>query len=195
MIGWNQIKVIAEILTDTNNKKDWYFLRNYILMSSIWFLKIDPFDKKSKFLWYNIFDLVDKETRTQSLKLSEPMKQIESANIAEWNKLINYTIPTKYKYENVRQDVIDRGLKSEYTAQHLTQNVSISATFNPLTHYDLSQYLTKLILICHEVDDNFHFDMEKIFDVNKETKENKKLGLVYMRGPGLYFIFIFLLYN
>eukprot|EP01084_Bolivina_argentea_P142409 250190_1 len=111
------------------------------------------------------------------------MRAIENKNISEWNKLISYNIKTNYKYENVRQDVITNGLKAEYTKEHLTQNVSISSTFNPLTHYDLSQYLTKLILICHEIDDQFHSDMEKIFDVNKETKENKKLGVVYMRGP------------
>eukprot|EP01084_Bolivina_argentea_P142410 250191_1 len=111
------------------------------------------------------------------------MRAIENKNISEWNKLISYDIKTNYAYENVRQDVVARGLKSEYTMEHLTQNVAISATFNPLTHYDLSQYLTKLVLICHEVDDLFHDHMKKIFNINKETKDNKKLGVVYMRGP------------
>ena len=176
-------KVLLEILHNTKNKKDWYWMKNYILTSSIWYFKIDPNDKKSKFLWYNVFKWVDDETKIQSNILSEPMREIENKNILEWNKLINYSIDTNYKYEDVRQDVIKRGLKSEYTVKYLTQNVSISSTFNPLTHYDLSQYLTKLILICHEIDDKFHIDMERLFNINKETKENKKLGVIYMRGP------------
>ena len=176
-------KVILEILHDTNNKKDWYWMKNYILSSSIWYFKINIKDEKSKFLWYEVFKWVDNETNVQSQILSKPMRKIENKNISEWNKLINYDISTKYKFDNVRQDVIQRGLRSEYTAEHLTQNVSVSADFNPLTHYDLSQYLTKLVLICHEIDDQFQFDIQRIFDINKETKENKKLKLLYMRGP------------
>ena len=66
---------------------------------------------------------------------------------------------------------------------HLIQNVSLSADFNPIVHYDLSQYLAQLILVCHEADDAFQEDIQTIFSVDKETKENKELGLLYKRGP------------
>ena len=109
------------------------------------------------------------------------MREIENRHLAKWTKLISYDVETNYKNKKVWQDIIPNGLLPEYTANRLTQNVPISATFNPLTHYDPSQYLTKLVLICHEVDDQFHFDMEKIFNVNKETKEVKKLERCYTK--------------
>ena len=175
--------VVVDILSHTEHKKDWYWMKTYILSSSIWYVKVDPNEEKSQFLWYEIFEWVELETRRQSMILSKPMRAIENKFLAQWTRLISYDVDTRYKEIGVRQDVVPGGLKSEYTAHQLTQHVPISATFNPLTHYDLSQYLTKLLLICHELNDQFHFDMEQIFEVDKDTKENRQLRCVYMRGP------------
>ena len=79
------------------------------------------------------------------------MREIEEKNEDEWQRFIKYDIKTNYQFDNVRQDVIRRGLTSEYTKDYLIQNVSLSAHFNPMVHYDLSQYLTKLILVCHAI--------------------------------------------
>ena len=159
------------------------FRHNYILQSSIWYEKTDPNDIKSSILWYEVFKWVDAETRVQSAIVGTTMREIEEKNEDEWQRFIKYDIKTNYQFDNVRQDVIPRGLKADYTKDHLIQNVSLSAHFNPIAHYDLSQYLTKLILVCHEADDKFQRDIQKIFSVDKDTNENKELGVLYMKGP------------
>ena len=130
-----------------------------------------------------MFEWVDAETKTQSAIVGKTMKEIEEKNEEEWKQFSQYDIETRYDPENVRQDVIPEGLKAKYTKDHLIQNVSLSADFNPMVHYDLSQYLSQLILVCHEADDDFQRDIQRIFSVDKETKKNKELGLHYKRGP------------
>ena len=138
---------------------------------------------KYRILWYEVFEWVDAETKTQSGIVGKTMKAIEEEDQKEWQQFSQYNIETNYQFENVRQDVIPRGLKAEYTKEDLIQNVSLSADFNPMVHYDLSQYLSQLILVCHEADDKFQRDIQRIFSVDKETKKNKELGLQYKRGP------------
>ena len=91
------------------------FRQNYILQSTIWYEKTDPNDIKSSILWYEVFKWVDTETLRQSAIVGQTMREIEEKNEEEWQRFIKYDIETKYQFENVRQDVIPRGLKSEYT--------------------------------------------------------------------------------
>eukprot|EP01083_Nonionella_stella_P162056 531619_1 len=46
-------EAVIAILSDTTNKKNWFWLKRYLLTSSIWYFKIDPNDEKSKFIYYN----------------------------------------------------------------------------------------------------------------------------------------------
>eukprot|EP01083_Nonionella_stella_P113469 334535_1 len=176
-------KAVIGILSDTTNKKNWFWLKQYLLKSSIWYFRMDPKDEKSQFIHYCLFEWLQHETTKQSKILSQPMRAMEDAHASEWNRLIQFDIETPFDGLSVRQDAIDGGFKSEYTKEHLTQTVSLSATFNPLLHYDLSQYLTKLVLICHEANDAFQSEVQRIFAIDKETKRNKTLKVAYQRGP------------
>ena len=179
--------VVINILTDINNKKDWYWLREYVLKSTIWFFKIEPMMKSSKYLWYEFFTWIDEEFTAQRKELSKSMHLLQNNSISRWNKLIQYDINTKYSNieKAIRQDMIYGGLKPEYSKQQLMKTMSLTAntSFNPVNHYDLSQYLTKLILISHECDDRFQADIQEIFEINTDTKQNKLLKLTYLRCP------------
>ena len=159
------------------------FRQNYLLQSSIWYEKSNPNELKSKILWYEVFEWVDAETKRQSGNVGDKFKAIAEDDEKEWDQFTQYKIETRYDFDNVRQDVILDGLKAKYTKEDLIQNVSLSADFNPMVHYDLSEYLSQLILVCHEADDNFQRDIQRIFSVDKETKKNNDLGLQYKRGP------------
>ena len=144
---------------------------------------MNPNELKSEILWYEVFEWVKEETERQSQEVAKKMRKIEADDEKDWDAFIKYDIDTDYSEGNVRQDTIPRGLKSKYTKDYLIQNVTLSAHFNPMVHYDLSQYLTEWILVCHEADDKFQRDIQKIFSVDKETMENHEIGVRYMRGP------------
>ena len=174
-------RTVMEILADTTNKRDWQWMSSFLLSAPMWYEKMDPLDAKSGILWDLLFEWVEEETKRQSVKLSEPMRAIESEDEKQWQRLIAYDIESRFPV--ARQDAIPRGLKAEYTKDDLIQRVSLSASFNPLQHHDLQQYLTKLVLLSHECDDQFQRDIQSIFSVDPETMENEKLKLQYMRGP------------
>eukprot|EP01083_Nonionella_stella_P151407 483661_1 len=179
-------KVLVQVLSNTKDTVSWYWLKHYVLTSSIWYIHVNPNDDESDFLWRNLFEWVEKEATRQSQILSEPMRMIESEDLANWTRLVHYSedinVPTGTD-AIVRQDRIDKGLTAEYTKAELTQNISLSGSFNPITHYDLSQYLTKLILISHEYDDWFQSDIQKMFGIDGDSKRNKQYRLRYIRGP------------
>ena len=174
-------KVVKEILSDTANKRDWFWLQSFLLSSPMWYEKQDPDDAKSGLLWDLMFEWVDAETKRQSAILSEPMREIEESDEKQWEKLITYDIPSQYKV--ARQDAIKRGLRAEHSIDELIQRVSLSASFNPIAHHNLQQYLTKLVMVAHECDDGFQRDIQRMFNVDPGTMENKKLKLLYQRGP------------
>ena len=92
-ILFNTIKSeILDILAHTRHKKDWFFMKNYLLSSAIWYIKINPSEDKSKFLWYEAFEWVDLETKRQSSILSKPMREIENKHLAKWTKLISHDV-------------------------------------------------------------------------------------------------------
>ena len=174
-------ETVKKILADTTNKRDWFWLQSFLLSSPMWYEKQDPDDTKSGLLWDLMFQWVDDETKKQSAILSEPMRKIEETDKKQWERLMSYNIDSKYPV--ARQDAIDRGLRSEHTIDELIQRVSLSASFNPIAHHDLQQYLTKLVMVAHECDDGFQRDIQKMFEIDTGTMENKKLKLLYQRGP------------
>ena len=174
-------KTVKEILSDTTNKRDWFWMQSFLLSSPMWYEKQDPDDAKSGLLWNLLFEWVDTETKRQSAILSKPMRKIEETDEKQWQKLISYDIPSKYPI--ARQDAIPRGLSAEHSIDELIQRVSLSASFNPIAYHNLQQYLTKLVMVAHECDDVFQRDIQSMFSVDPETMENKELKLLYMRGP------------
>ena len=174
-------KTVKKILADTTNKRDWFWLQSYLLSSPMWYEKQDPEDAKSGLLWDLMFEWVDTETKRQSAILSEPMRKIEETDEKQWERLITYDIPSKYPV--VRQDAIERGLRAEHSIDELIQRVSLSASFNPIAHHNLQQYLSKLVMVAHECDDGFQRDIQSMFEVDPDTMENRTLKVLYQRGP------------
>ena len=174
-------RTVKEILEDTTNKRDWFWLQSFLLTSPIWYEKQDPTDAKSGLLWDLMFEWVDTETKRQSAILSVPMRKIEETDEKEWQKLISYDIPSKYAV--VRQDAMKRGLRAEHSIEELIQTVSLSASFNPIAHHNLQQYLTKLVMVAHECDDGFQREIQRMFNIDTGTMENKEMKVLYQRGP------------
>jgi len=173
-------KTVKEILSEVSNKRDWFWLQSYLLSSPIWYEKQNQKDPKSAHLWDLLFEWVEAETKKQSGILSKPMRKIEESDAMQWNTLISYG---KGSPEKCRQDEMENGLEAELTIDELIQSVSLSASFNPIAHHNLQQYLTKLVMIGHEYDDHFQHAIQEMFEVDPGTWENKKLKLLYMRGP------------
>ena len=134
-------------------------------------------------LYFELLDWVTDENKTQSNILKIPMMEMENKNINEWKEFLSYNVKTNYNFDDVRQDIIPNGLKPEYTQESITKAVPLSSKFNPLVHYDLSQYLSKLVLLSHSVDDLFQKDIQYIFNIDKESNRNSDLGVLYKRGP------------
>eukprot|EP01084_Bolivina_argentea_P016678 31177_1 len=139
--------------------------------------------KKVKYLFYELLDIVCVESTNQSNWLKTPMNDIEKHNPSEWGELMTFNMKSTYKL-NCRQDIIPNGIKPQYTHDELTKKARPSSNFNVHHHYDVYEYLSKLVLTAHMVDDDFHNSIMNIFDINKKTRRcNNDEGIMYQRGP------------
>eukprot|EP01084_Bolivina_argentea_P014176 26502_1 len=211
--GWGEdfwkaiIRNFDEIITDTTNKKDWAWLKEYFMKSLIWYLP-NPFnetkdkntdEKKDEesvennmdddgemesqlkqTLFWELLKRIRIESKRQSdLLLQEKINDIKANKPQEWKELISYNVSTKFS-NNARQDECGC-IEPIYLKDDLSEDKYPPSThFSALKHYDTNIYLQELLFRANILDTMFQFDMKKITnEINLETGNNS----IYRAGP------------
>eukprot|EP01084_Bolivina_argentea_P194705 334116_1 len=178
-------KTCADIITDKkHNKLDWYWLKTYLLSSSIWLRQFKDSRNNNELssLYFELLNIVSGQASTQiDVYLKKPFKQIADENKTDWNELCTFDVDIKHKGA-IRQDAIENGHKSQYTRDILGKKCVSIDPFNAFNHYDTRQYLSNLVLTAQMVNTQFQKDIVKIFDVNLKTLVGK-YDCIYKEGP------------
>eukprot|EP01083_Nonionella_stella_P065960 173279_1 len=179
---WKTIKQVCSEVIESNNPRDWYWLRQYMLRSTIWFKSlITQEDDERQLLFHELIDIVRHQSVIQQKVLS-PMQNIASQNEQNWLILCQFGSEADNK-KKCRQDQIPNGVEAKYSHKYLTNHTSHSSAFNSYHHYDLNFYLSELIMTAHFLDDAFQSDVQCIMNIDKGSKENTDLQCKYSRGP------------
>ena len=121
-------------------------------------------------LYYKLLNMmVNIESQKQISNLEQNIALLANKNVSSWNELVQWQLEQEIKFD-VRQDRVPDGLRSEYTVSQLTQYAVMTTTdFNVYQHYDYNQYLSKLILLAHSVDTDFHASIKHLFAIDPVT--------------------------
>eukprot|EP00484_Ammonia_sp_Unknown_P023840 CAMPEP_0197035692 /NCGR_PEP_ID=MMETSP1384-20130603/13408_1 /TAXON_ID=29189 /ORGANISM="Ammonia sp." /LENGTH=1045 /DNA_ID=CAMNT_0042465783 /DNA_START=126 /DNA_END=3263 /DNA_ORIENTATION=- len=200
---WLTIKRTCSDIVRDGNKEDWYWLKQCVLPSTIWYQDISREDEEQHYLYYELLKIVSNESKAQLDKLAANLNVFAVQWPNDWSRLTKWNLPDQY--ERVRQDVVPNGIVSTFTHGQLSE--SSNALFNSPRFYDHNQYLSQLVLVAQMVDDSFHESVQQIFQINKLTnvgginfaekaqfepvayddqKQEKKHGdgvILYTRGP------------
>eukprot|EP01083_Nonionella_stella_P145582 456488_1 len=139
------------------------------------------------YLFYELLKIVNDGFEAKiAAKLQKPFKEIAEQNPDDWKALCSYDIVSTLESQ-CRQDLVPNGIKGEYTHSELTQYVPSSASFNAYSHYDINEYLSKLLLTAHTVDDEFHKSIQMIFQIDLQKNNQSAIkelnNMEYSRGP------------
>ena len=115
-------------------------------------------EKKAKseendYLFYKLLKLVKSEQLRQLETLESNLDRLISSNKHDWNALVTFDIKDEYHIDKIRQDTVPNGIVSNHNIADLVQHTS--AAFNSSKFYDFNEYLPKLVLLAHIVDDKF----------------------------------------
>eukprot|EP01084_Bolivina_argentea_P194416 333564_1 len=196
---WKQIIKMCESVISSGNKVDWFWFRNFILPSTIWFKDIGN-DKDEKeeikeetqnqkndnksYLYYELLSLVDTQANKQLSELEENLNKIANENKTNWDRLTSWDVETdEYEISVARQDCIPNGITSQYTDAQLFEYSS--STFNTHRFHDYNEYLPRLILLAQIVDDSMQNSVQKIFNIHKDTNIGyiDSAPICYSKGP------------
>ena len=103
--------------------------------------------------------------------LETNLNELIDKNKQGWNELVNWNYSNNTGSVNVqvnvdvRQDKIPYGIVSTYKESDLIHNTSSS--FNSRQFCDFNDYLPKLVLLAHIVDDEFQLSVRNIFNINE----------------------------
>eukprot|EP01083_Nonionella_stella_P056398 148527_1 len=184
---WASIVQSCKNVIAKGNKKEWHWLKTFILPSTIWFEEVISENKEKSYLYYKLLKLVDSASMEQLKELEQNLNTLSTKDISAWNELIVWNIGSKlqYKPDEMRQDKIPNGIRSKYTFKEIAN--SSTALFNSLTFYDYNEYLSQLVLTAQIVDNDFQMSIKRMFNVDKHRNvgylDDAKDGIVYMRGP------------
>ena len=109
-------------------------------------------------------EIIDHEIRIQQMFIQNAIISEELNNKMMWNKLLSlkYVRPEKSNYE------LHDLLKAEYSLENLPfDNVN---GFDGGKEYDYSVFLTKLLIIAHQMDSTFQNDCKNIFNIKFQKK-------------------------
>ena len=172
----------ADCLKDDASMRDYYYFKEYILFSDIWFCK----GLKNDELLFDIVDqLVDKQLIKQQQYIFDSAQNEEKLDNQHWNQLCNYCIPNFNNCDTLRQDSIEYGIvpyhkeKSIYVLKSQMTNNG-NDNFDIKNELDTKVYLTRCLTFSHANNEHFQNEMSKIFnDINKELK----IQCVFAKAP------------
>eukprot|EP01084_Bolivina_argentea_P317816 551061_1 len=173
---WKCIESTCADIIKGRNKKDWFWLKQCMLPSKIWYFKTKKTASATSYLYFKLLKLVQQQEKVQLTKLSENINQDASKDEVSFDTLVHWNVTknklTKLKQEKdgskayPRQDNIPNGIIAEYNKDDLNYDAS-NADFNGARFYDHHQYLSNLSLLARMVDDEFQASVKQIFNVNK----------------------------
>eukprot|EP01084_Bolivina_argentea_P001711 3157_1 len=195
----SMMSVYTKIISNTNDKSGWSWLKKRFIGSAIWYLPHPHFNKiqqdeqkeKSKnddemeyilkgTLFYELLQKVRTETKKQSdLLLKQKIEKLKDEKPEQWKNLISYDVITKYS-SNARQDFCDC-LVPKYSAIELNEDRYPSSThFSARKHYDTNVYLNQLMFNANIIDLTFQNDMKLI---TKTINQQIGINTAYRAGP------------
>ena len=121
--------------------------------------------KDDNYLFDKLLDMVKKKSKENLHNLDNNLKLLIDKDKYVWNDLVKWDL--KNNGDNkvvVRQDNIVNGIISRYKESDLIHHTS--ASFNSHKFCDFNDYLPKLVLLAHMVDDEFQESVRNIFDIN-----------------------------
>eukprot|EP01084_Bolivina_argentea_P137299 241805_1 len=200
----SMMKTFTAILSNTDDKKGWKWLKRYFINSLIWFLphpEQENKDKKNekeedddkndidsllkKTLFYELLKRVRTESKKQSdLLLKQKVDSMKSKSVDEWNALTTFNVNTQYS-AIARQDLdIDGCLQPKFSVDDLSvKKYPPSTHFSAQKHYDTAIYLNELLFNANIMDKQFQRDMQSIVTDIKNDKDNNITDVSYRAGP------------
>eukprot|EP01084_Bolivina_argentea_P197753 338824_1 len=165
------------ILSNTTDKLGWDYLKKYYLTLTLWYLPHPQYEGRT--LYYELYYRVRNEAKKQGVKLLQ--KKIQKLDDNLWKQLKEYDVNDKTKLIlKARQDIIEmNGIKSEYKKNDLIKYPK-STHFNPIKHYDIEQYLNKLLFFANVIDKKFQQTVQNIIGI---IGENNNINVSYRKGP------------
>lgn len=178
------METISNVLTPPADKFNFWWFRENILSSSIWFETTE----NDKYLYEKLMALVDKISMNEQIILkNELLKNIQSESDSKeeemyWNKLKAF----EYQINDNRSSMLRQnahfgyeqwskeGLQPLHSLKSLDEQ-SKSAGINMSQFYDNNIYLDRLMLIAHFIDNEFQRQI-------KQMMENVN-GCKVQRGP------------
>eukprot|EP01083_Nonionella_stella_P009791 28053_1 len=203
---WQALSTTCQSIIEGRNKTDWFWFRNCVLQSTIWYKEIDQGEGKGaksdeKYcLYYELLKYAAQQESKLKETLSNGINATAENHEQDWNHLTNFDIVSDQLTSNVqsttlvRQDKVTNGVVSRFTYNQLSEEFTSSATFNCHRFYNYHQYLTRLALLAQNVDDEFHNSIQNMFNVHRDThlgrisdvgdsKDNEEGVIMYKRGP------------
>eukprot|EP01083_Nonionella_stella_P287946 980164_1 len=183
---WTSLLKTCGDIIQNGNKRDWHWVKTFILPSAIW-LKKDN-DNDQMYLYFKLVKLVEQQANEQLNELQENLDILAKKNQSDWDELTTFDGPDQDGV--VRQDTVADGIAPKFTFSQLSEENASSATFNSHFWYDYNEYLPELLLQAHIVDDEFQKSIQKVFNIEKSSNtahidniENGDGTIQYMRGP------------
>ena len=135
----------------------------------MWYRQPKP-DNKSKdndskdYFFYELLRMVEKKSKENLHHLDNDLKLLIDKNKHGWHKLVNWDM-NNHSQTSIGQDNIVNGVTSPHKETYLIHNTSSS--FNSHKFCDFNDYLPKLVLLAHMVDEPFQESVRHIFNINK----------------------------
>ena len=182
-----------------NDIRDWFWLKNYMLPSTVWLKKGDIKEKEknkeenkndnddateivTSGLYNELIEITQKQEEIELVKLEAIMNLNNTKDVLI--KLSKFGSEYSEKYD-LRQDRIPNGVKASYTKDELSRKAMPSPTFDLHGHYNYNEYLSRLVMAANMMDEDFQKDLEKLLGKQKGVRiEHDLLNAIYYRhGP------------
>eukprot|EP01083_Nonionella_stella_P145583 456494_1 len=181
----------CQSIIQKKDKYRWFWLRHCILPSNIWYTNTHTDDG---YLYYKLLGLIKNESQKQLNLLVDNMKTEVRKDEIAWNKLTQYTVPTKALSGggliSIRQDLVPNGVISEYAEEGLHREAT-NESFDGAAFYDMHSYLPRLSLLSEIVDHDFQKSIRTVYNVDSSSNigrisaadDDEKIDVLYRRGP------------
>eukprot|EP01083_Nonionella_stella_P047468 127010_1 len=179
---WKAIKKASQSIIHNGTDTDWVWFNSFLASSTIWFLRTNSTDDINNFtcyLYHELFKIFAARDHDLATMMTHTLERRKQLNIADWNKLQNWKLSKTHciqlqQIQNVctvstdpdrtqallRQDNIERGIQSGVYCKNY------------------NHYLSDLLLLANEVDEEFQNSVQKIFDIDKDSNIGKLYDII-----------------
>ena len=191
---------------DTQNEvelRNYIWFKEYLLQSNIWLCRKrngNENENKNKnknenkvvqnpmdgVLYEMVENTVDKGLLKQKKYIWDNIEKEEKQDQERWNRLLHFNDNNKdSKQSEIRQDLIEGGLKADINLSELYQIgafIDDSSNVDVFSQYNSKVYLTKLLIFGHEIQDLFQSSMKSYFNFFPNAKYQSANVKTYARS-------------